>query len=99
MRIDRSHTPWIVFVAITALAAAFLFMADFFPHRLPFPILSDEDHKIVDAYGVWVEKSMYGRTYMGTERTTFIIGPDGKIKAILSKVKPDEHLDQVMELI
>ena len=68
-------------------------------HALPFPILSDENHKIVDAYSVWVEKSMYGRTYMGTERTTFIIGPEGKIKAILPKVKPDEHLSQVMEVI
>ena len=68
-------------------------------HSLPFPILSDEDHKIVEAYGVWVEKSMYGKTYMGTERTTFIIGPDGKIKAVLPKVKPDEHLQQVMGLI
>ena len=68
-------------------------------HSLPFPILSDEDYKIVEAYGVWVEKSMYGKTYMGTERTTFIIGPDGKIKAVLPKVKPDEHLKQVMELI
>ena len=68
-------------------------------HSLPFPILSDEDHKIVEAYGVWVEKSMYGKTYMGTERTTFIIGPDGKIKAVLPKVKPDEHLAQVMALI
>ena len=61
-------------------------------HGLPFPILSDEDHKIVETYGVWVEKSMYGKTYMGTERTTFIIGPDGKIRAVLPKVKPDEHL-------
>ncbi len=68
-------------------------------HSLPFPILSDEDHKIVEAYGVWVEKSMYGKTYMGTERTTFIIGPDGKIKAVLPKVKPDEHLAQVMGLL
>ena len=68
-------------------------------HSLPFPILSDEEHKIVEAYGVWVEKSMYGKTYMGTERTTFIIGSDGKIKAVLPKVKPDEHLAQVMELI
>lgn len=66
-------------------------------HSLPFPILSDEDHKIVEAYGVWVEKSMYGKTYMGTERTTFVIGPDGKIKAVLPKVKPEEHLGQVLE--
>jgi len=68
-------------------------------HSLPFPILSDEDHKIVEAYGVWVEKSLYGKTYFGTERTTFIIGPDGKIKAVLPKVKPDEHLTQVLALI
>jgi peroxiredoxin Q/BCP len=68
-------------------------------HSLPFPILSDEDHKITEAYGVWVEKSMYGKTYMGAERTTFIIGPDGKIKAVLPKAKPEEHLAQVMELL
>lgn len=68
-------------------------------HSLPFPILSDEDHQIVEAYGVWVEKSMYGKTYMGTERTTFIIGPDGTIKAVLSKVKPDEHLAKVLEFL
>lgn len=68
-------------------------------HELPFPILSDEDKKIVTDYGVWVEKSMYGKTYMGTERTTFIIGPDGRIKAVLPKVKPDQHLEKVMEMI
>ncbi len=68
-------------------------------HSLPFPILSDEDHKIVEAYGVWVEKSMYGKTYFGTERTTFIIGPDGKIKSVLPKVKPDAHLAQVLALL
>jgi peroxiredoxin Q/BCP len=66
-------------------------------HGLPFPIISDESHAVVKAYGVWVEKSLYGRKYMGTERTTFIIGPDGMIKAVLPKVKPDEHLDKVME--
>ena len=68
-------------------------------HSLPFPILSDEDHRIVEAYGVWVEKSLYGKTYFGTERTTFIIGPDGKIKAVLPKVKPDAHLAQVLVLL
>ncbi len=66
-------------------------------YELPFPLLSDEDHTIVEAYGVWVEKKLYGKTYMGTERTTFIIGPDGIIKAVLPKVKPDEHLPKVME--
>jgi peroxiredoxin Q/BCP len=68
-------------------------------HDLPFPILSDEEHSIVEAYGVWVEKSMYGKTYFGTERTTFIIGPDATIKAVLPKVKPDEHLKQVLQLL
>jgi peroxiredoxin Q/BCP len=65
-------------------------------HALPFPLLSDADHKIVAAYGVWVEKSLYGKTYFGTERTTFIIGADGKIRAVLPKVKPDEHLAKVL---
>jgi peroxiredoxin Q/BCP len=68
-------------------------------HSLPFAILSDEDHEIANAYGVWVEKSMYGKTYMGTERTTFVIAPDGKVRAVFPKVKPDEHLDQVIAVI
>jgi peroxiredoxin Q/BCP len=66
-------------------------------HALPFPIFSDESRALVEAYGVWVEKKLYGRTYMGTERTTFVIGPDGIIKAVLPKVKPDQHLAQVLE--
>jgi peroxiredoxin Q/BCP len=65
-------------------------------HELPFPLIADEDQKIVNAYGVWVEKSMYGKTYLGTERSTFIIGKDGKIAAILEKVKPEAHLDAVL---
>lgn len=68
-------------------------------HELPFPLISDEDMAIVNAYGVWVEKSMYGKTYMGTERTTFVIGADGKIKAIFPKVKPDQHLDWVLSAL
>lgn len=68
-------------------------------YSLPFPLIADEDQAIVSAYGVWVEKSMYGRTYMGTERSTFIIGKDGRIAAILEKVKPEEHLDQVLEAL
>jgi thioredoxin-dependent peroxiredoxin len=68
-------------------------------HSLPFPILSDADHAIAEAYGVWVEKSMYGKTYMGTERTTFIIGGDGNIKAVFPKVKPEAHLAQVLAAI
>ncbi len=68
-------------------------------HSLPFAILSDEAHEIANAYGVWVEKSMYGKTYMGTERTTFVIAPDGKVRAVFPKVKPDEHLSQVLAVI
>lgn len=65
-------------------------------YALPFPLLSDETQRIVADYGVWVEKSMYGKKYMGTERSTFVIGPDGKIKAIFRKVKPEEHAAQVL---
>ncbi len=65
-------------------------------YALPFPLLVDESHAIVDAYGVWVEKSMYGVKYMGTERTTFVIAPDGKIQAVLRKVKPAEHVERVL---
>jgi peroxiredoxin Q/BCP len=63
---------------------------------LPFPLLSDADHKIAEAYGVWVEKSMYGRKYMGMERSTFVIDPAGKLRAIYRKVKPAEHIAEVL---
>jgi peroxiredoxin Q/BCP len=65
-------------------------------HDLPFPLLSDENHQLVEAYGVWVEKSLYGRKYMGTERTTFVIGPDGRIKAVLPKIQPARHFQEVL---
>jgi peroxiredoxin Q/BCP len=65
-------------------------------HGLGFPLLADEDHAVAEAYGVWVEKSMYGRRYWGNERTTFVIGPDGKIKEILRKVKPAQHDELVL---
>ncbi len=67
--------------------------------QLPFPLLSDVDRKIVEAYGVWVEKSMYGKKYMGAERSTFIIGADGKISAIFQKVKPAEHVALLREAL
>jgi thioredoxin-dependent peroxiredoxin len=63
---------------------------------LPFTLVPDEDHKIATAYGVWQEKSMYGRKYMGIVRTTFIIGPDGKIKKVFEKVKPAGHAAEVL---
>lgn len=61
-------------------------------YNLPYPLIADPDQEIVNAYGVWVEKSMYGKTYLGTERTTFIIGENGKIDQVLEKVSPKEHL-------
>ena len=65
-------------------------------YNLTFPLASDEDHKVAYAYGVWVQKSMYGRTYMGMERSSFLVGEDGKIVAVWRKVKPEEHAAQVM---
>lgn len=67
--------------------------------KLPFVLVSDEDKKVCQAYGVWVEKSMYGRKYMGVARTTFIIGKDGKIEKIFEKVKPEGHAEQVLEFL
>jgi peroxiredoxin Q/BCP len=60
-------------------------------YELGFPLLGDEEHTVAEAYGVWVKKSMYGREYMGMERSTFVIGPDGVIKDVFRKVKPAEH--------
>ncbi len=64
-------------------------------YHLPFPLLADPEKKLVNDYGVWVEKSMYGRKYMGAERTTFVIDADGRITAILHKVKPAAHAKQL----
>lgn len=63
---------------------------------LTFTLLSDPERQIIEPYGVWVEKSMYGRKYMGVERSTFIIDPTGKIAHILTKVAPKTHADEVM---
>jgi peroxiredoxin Q/BCP len=60
-------------------------------YGLGFPLLADEDHAVAEAYGVWVEKSMYGRKYTGNERTTFVISPEGVIRNVFRKVKPGEH--------
>lgn len=65
-------------------------------YKLPFPLLADEDKKIVQAYGVWGEKSFLGKKYMGIHRVTFLIGADGRIRKIWPKVKPDEHAEEVM---
>lgn len=66
---------------------------------LPFELVPDEDHQIALAYGVWKEKSMYGRKYMGIERTTFIINPTGRIQKIFAKVKPAGHAAEVLAAI
>ncbi len=65
-------------------------------YKLPFMLLADEDKKIVEAYGVWGEKSFMGRKYLGTHRVTFLIGPDGRVKRIWPKVKPEEHAAEVL---
>jgi thioredoxin-dependent peroxiredoxin len=66
---------------------------------LPFTLLADIDHSAAEVYGVWKEKSMYGKTYMGVERTTFVIGANGKIKKIFPKVKVDGHAEEVLAAI
>ncbi|MEI8288105.1 MAG: thioredoxin-dependent thiol peroxidase [Verrucomicrobiota bacterium] len=64
--------------------------------KLPFTLLADEDKKIVEAYGVWGEKSFMGRKYFGVYRVTFLIAPDGRIKKIWPQVKPEEHAAEVL---
>lgn len=66
-------------------------------HELPFPLLVDTEHKIAEAFGVWGEKKMYGRTYQGIHRTTFIIDEKGKIERIIDKPKSSEHAQEILE--
>ena len=68
-------------------------------YRLPFPLLSDEDKTIAQAYGAWGEKSFLGKTYMGMRRMTFLIGTDGRVKRIWAKVKPAEHAEEVLSAL
>ena len=68
-------------------------------HELPFDLLSDENHKVADRYGVWVEKSMYGKKFMGMERSTFVIDSCGNLKAIFRKVHPTEHIAEVVAVL
>jgi peroxiredoxin Q/BCP len=65
-------------------------------HGLPFTLLSDEEHDVGEKYGTWVEKSMYGKTYMGMERSTFVIDADGNVAKVMRKVKPADHADLVL---
>jgi peroxiredoxin Q/BCP len=68
-------------------------------HGLDVPLASDESLETLTAYGVWKEKSMYGRAYMGVERTTILVGPDGKVAAIWPKVKVKGHVDEVLDVV
>ena len=68
-------------------------------HRLPFPLLSDEGKKIIEKYGVWKEKSMYGKTFLGVERTTVVIDKAGKVRKIFPKVKVDGHAEEVLKVL
>jgi thioredoxin-dependent peroxiredoxin len=68
-------------------------------HRLPFTLLADEDHAVAARYGVWGEKQMYGRTYTGIRRTTFVIDGKGRIRTVFENVKPKGHAAQVLEAI
>ena len=65
-------------------------------YDLPFPLLSDADTEVQKAWGVWKEKNMYGKKVMGTERTTVIVGPDGKVEKVFPKVKVDGHVENVL---
>lgn len=65
-------------------------------YDLPYSLLADQDKAVAKKFGVLKEKSLYGRKYMGIERTTFLIGPEGKISAIISGLKPDEHAQAVL---
>ena len=66
-------------------------------HELPFPLIADEDKSVHEAFGTWGEKKMYGKTYMGTLRTTFIINEDGVIEEVIEKVKTKDHTSQILK--
>ena len=66
---------------------------------LPFTLLADTEHEVAEAYGVWKQKSMFGLKFMGVERTTFVIGPDGRIARVFPKVSVDGHAEEVLEAV
>ncbi len=68
-------------------------------YGLEFPLLADEDHAVADQYGVWLQKNMYGRTYMGVQRATFVIAPDGTVAKVFPKVSPKTHDEVVLEAL
>ena len=65
-------------------------------NALNYPLLADAAHILAEAYGVWIEKSMYGKKYMGIQRSTFVVSPDGRIEHVWEKVKPEDHADEVL---
>jgi peroxiredoxin Q/BCP len=68
-------------------------------YGLPFTLLADTDHHVAEDYGVWVEKTNYGKTYWGIERSTFVIGADGTVAKVMRRVKPDTHAEQVLQAL
>jgi peroxiredoxin Q/BCP len=64
--------------------------------ELPFPLIADTGHEVLDAYGVWVEKSMYGKKYMGTQRSTFLIDEDGVLRHVIQKPKTGQHAEEII---
>jgi peroxiredoxin Q/BCP len=68
-------------------------------YDLDFPLLADADHAVAEAYGAWVEKSMYGKKYMGVQRCTFIVDPEGRIAKVFPKVSPKTHDDDVLKAL
>jgi peroxiredoxin Q/BCP len=90
---DKANTA-IVGVSADSLKKHENFIAK---HQLGIPLISDEDHIMLNAFGVWVEKSMYGKKFMGIERSTYLISEDGKISAIWRKVKVKGHVEAVLE--
>jgi len=68
-------------------------------YALPYRLLADVGHRLADAYGVWVQKKVMGLEYMGVERSTFVIGPDGMIESVLAQVKADQHVELLMEAL
>ena len=68
-------------------------------YELRYTLLADENHAIAEKYGVWVEKSMYGKKYWGMARTTFVIGADGRVAKVFEKVKPENHAAEVAEAV
>lgn len=91
---DRDADVWGISAQGAASKRAFAAKYD-----LTFPLLSDEDHAVNERYGVWVEKQNYGKTYMGTARTTFLVDPDGRLARVWPKVSPEGHAPAVLTVL